>query len=175
MKQTAIGLCVALWALSACSPTENWREIGLQNHPLRAMLPCKPDHAQRPVPLGGHNVVLHVAGCNAGDALVAVMAAQLPHGANVDLALQGWRQSTLAMLPQVSTHHSAWQRTGWLQLPASVVVQGKGTNAQGHAAHISALWGAVASGGHVHVVHAVVHSPRDSQMLAQTLFEGLAP
>ena len=36
-------------ALLACSPTFNWREVRLESTGLKAMFPCKPDHATRNV------------------------------------------------------------------------------------------------------------------------------
>ena len=39
--------------LSACSPEQNWREVGFEGAALKAQLPCKPDRTTRSVPLGG--------------------------------------------------------------------------------------------------------------------------
>ncbi|MFZ3118274.1 MAG: hypothetical protein WA159_08145, partial [Variovorax sp.] len=43
-------------ALSACSPTFNWREVPVGDAGLVAMLPCKPDRATRAMPLGAASV-----------------------------------------------------------------------------------------------------------------------
>jgi len=59
-------LAPALIALAACTPALNWREVPLPPTSAVALLPCKPDHAERTVPLGGAPTVLSVTGCEAG-------------------------------------------------------------------------------------------------------------
>ena len=61
-----------------------------------ALLPCKPDRAERSVPLGGEPTPLSVLGCEAGGATFALMAAKVPAGRAPDALLAGWQQATLA-------------------------------------------------------------------------------
>jgi hypothetical protein len=56
--------------VGACSPSLNWRAVPVQH--LVAMLPCKPDQAQRTVDLAATPYTLAVWGCEAGGALFAV-------------------------------------------------------------------------------------------------------
>ena len=63
-------LCAA--ALTACSPTFNWREVRAEGAGLKAVLPCKPDKSERTVPMAGHDVSLepwprHPPAQNLGD------------------------------------------------------------------------------------------------------------
>ena len=47
-------LCAAVaLAAAACTPSLNWREVRLAPTTAVALLPCKPDRAERSEPLGG--------------------------------------------------------------------------------------------------------------------------
>ena len=164
--------------LSACSPDQNWRDVTLDGSALKAQLPCKPDRTTRSVPLGGVPVDLQVVGCESGSAMLAVMTVALPPGADPHPVLIGWQKATLdnARVPQpLPTGSSAWHRPGQLPLPASVRVQAPGLRANGEPVHMDAVWGAVAEGDHVRLVHAVVYDRKIQPEMAATLFDGIKP
>lgn len=77
-------------ALAACSPVFNWREVPFDGE-LTLLLPCKPDRAQRTLPLGEAAVPLDMIGCEAGGATFAL--ARLPAGdpAQASLRAEAWR------------------------------------------------------------------------------------
>ena len=60
-------------------------------------------------------------------------------------------------------------------MKASSRLQAKGFSPNGQAVNIDAVWGAVADGDRVRLIHAVVYAPKISPDLANTLFEGLRP
>lgn len=64
-RVTAASLLLLL--LAACNPVFNWREVRPDNTALTLLLPCKPDKAQRSVPLGGRPTELAMLACDAGD------------------------------------------------------------------------------------------------------------
>lgn len=73
-----LALCLlALAWLNACSPTLNWREVRPEGTALRLLLPCKPDKAEKAVPLGGQNTRLRMQGCQADGATFAIAVARL--------------------------------------------------------------------------------------------------
>ena len=161
--------------LAACSPEQNWRQITLDGTALKAQLPCKPDRTTREVPLGGVPVQLSVAGCESGDAMMAVMTASLAPGADVQAVLQGWQQATLAHLGAATPETQPWVRAGMLPLQAAQRIRVRGQTADGRAVFTQAVWGAFAEGDHVRVLHVVIHAPKPQDELAQTLFEGVQP
>lgn len=59
-------------SLSACNPTFNWRETRIENTSLVALMPCKPDHQSRALPLAGQRVDMHMTACDAGGATFAI-------------------------------------------------------------------------------------------------------
>lgn len=97
-SRVAMGALVAGWALTACSPTFNWRELRLDGTPLQAQLPCKPEQAQRDVPLGGQPTALHMLSCQAGDLTFALAWADVGQPAAVAAALAAWRAASLQSL-----------------------------------------------------------------------------
>ena len=165
-------------SLTACSPDQNWRDVSLEGISLKAQLPCKPDRTTRSVPLGGVPVDLQVVGCESGTAMVAVMTAMLPAGADANAVLLGWQKATLdnARVQQpLALKPQAWHRSGQMPLAASVRVQAAGLRANGEAVRMDAVWGAVAEGDRVRVVHAVVYDPKIQSEMANTLFDGIKP
>ena len=164
--------------LSACSPNQNWRDVRLDGTALKAQLPCKPDRTTRRVPLGGLPVDLQVVGCESGSAMVAVMTALLPAGADANAVLLGWQKATLdnARVQQpLASSQPAWHRPGQLPLSASVRLQAPGLRANGEPVRMDAVWGAVAEGERVRVVHAVVYDAKIQPEMANTLFDGIKP
>lgn len=83
-------------ALSACSPTFNWRELRLEGAPLVALMPCKPETATRSVPMLGQPTELHMHSCETGGLTFAVAWAKLGDATRAGEALAQWQQAALA-------------------------------------------------------------------------------
>jgi hypothetical protein len=166
-------------AVSACSPSQNWREVAFEGTSFKAQLPCKPDRTTRSVPLGGLPVDLQVTGCESGTAMVAVMTAPLKAGADATAVLASWQKATLdnarVTQPVPPEFRQPWHRPGQLPLASSLRIQAAGQRADGQAVMMDAVWGAVAEGDRVRLVHAVVYDRIVSPELPNTLFEGLKP
>ncbi|WP_225782513.1 hypothetical protein [Xenophilus sp. Marseille-Q4582] len=96
VPRLAATLALASLAM-ACSPVFNWREVPLDGQ-VKALLPCKPDRAERELPLApeGLKATIGMAGCMAGGATFAV--AQWP-GLTAEEAperLKLWQRATRA-------------------------------------------------------------------------------
>ena len=87
---------VALTALAACSPTLNWREVRPDGTPLALLMPCKPDKAQKTVPMAGLPTELMLLSCDAGGMTFAVAVADVKDASSVAAALAQWQRATLA-------------------------------------------------------------------------------
>lgn len=168
-----LGLAVLL---AACNPAQNWRQVTFEGTALKAQLPCKPDRTTRHVPLGGVPLPLHVAGCESGDAMLALMTAALPAGMDPQAVLAGWQQATLAHLhAEGPVQAEAWHRPAMLSLGSAQRVQASGRRQDGQPVTLQAVWGAYAEGGHIRVVHAVVYAGKIAPELASGLFDGVQP
>ena len=80
----------------ACSPALNWRDVRPGDSGLGLLLPCKPDKADKVVPLGPKPTTLSMLGCDAGGATFAVAVADLGDAALVPAVLAQWQLLTLA-------------------------------------------------------------------------------
>ena len=165
--------------LSACSPAQNWRDVAFEGSALKVQLPCKPDRTNRSVPLGGVPVDLQVVGCESGTAMVAVMSAALPAGSDASAVMAAWQKATFdnarVTQPLAAGQQQAWHRPGQLPLATSLRVQAPGLRANGEPVNMDAVWGAVAEGERVRLLHAVVYDRKIEAELANTLFDGIKP
>ena len=165
--------------LSACSPAQNWRDVVFEGNALKAQLPCKPDRTSRNVPLGGMPVDLQVMGCESGSAMVAVMTTVLPPGADASAVMAAWQKATLdnarVAQPLAAGQQQAWQRRGQLPLTTSLRMQAPGQRSSGEPVNMDAVWGALAEGDRVRLVHAVVYDRKIAVELSTTLFESIQP
>lgn len=93
---------------AACSPVFNWREVPVDAQ-LKALLPCKPDRAERELPIApeGLQATLSMAGCMAGDATFAVAAWPGLAADEAPARLQLWQAATRAQWDKAIVQASA--------------------------------------------------------------------
>jgi hypothetical protein len=156
--------------LAACSPALNWREVRADTSSLRFLLPCKPDKAQKRVPLGPSEVQLNMLGCEAGGATFAVAWAELAPGADVAAVLSQWQQLSLQNMRAAAPESSqpikvvgaASKPEPRLTLATGQTADGKPV--QGRAAYFS-------SGSQI--FQAVMYAPKIAPEAADTFFSSL--
>ncbi|MEO5661423.1 MAG: hypothetical protein ABIQ90_16755 [Polaromonas sp.] len=164
-------LTAALLALAGCTPAFNWREVRPDSTRLNLLLPCKPDKAQKVVPLAGRATTLSMWGCDAGGATFAVAVADIGDVAQAAPVLALWQQLTLGNMKAVP---------GSLQqLPlkidgASAAVPVSRVLAQGQRADGTAVSGQVAYFARgAQVFQAVIYAPQIAPEVAETFFSSL--
>jgi len=121
--------------LGACSPALNWRNVTLAG--VQVALPCKPDQAEREVPLAGMDLRLAMVGCEADGGLYAVSHIRLAQGAQGQAVIDAWRAQALqgmraTQAPRVMPVPALGAR------PALMVYQASGINPRGQA--VQARW-----------------------------------
>jgi hypothetical protein len=159
-----------LVALPACSPALNWREVRPEGTRLALLLPCKPDKAEKIVPLGGPATTLSMLGCDAGGATFAVAVADLGDAAKAAPVLAQWQSLTLANMkagaaPQVSP----LKLPGAAALPPASLVKAEGQGPDGKPVSGQAAYFAQGS----QVFQVVMYSPRIAPEVAETFFSSL--
>lgn len=160
----------AMMVLSACSPSLNWREVRPEGTRLALLLPCKPDKAQKTVPLGGPTTTLSMLGCDAGGATFAVAVADLGDAAKATPVLAQWQSLTLANMkagaaPQVLP----LKLPGAAVLPPASLVKAEGQGPDGKPVSGQAAYFAQGS----QVFQVVMYSPRIAPEAAETFFSSL--
>lgn len=157
-------------ALPACSPTLNWREVRPEGTRLALLLPCKPDKAQKIVPLGGPATPLSMLGCDAGGATFAVAVADLGDAAKVAPVLAQWQSLTLAnMKASAAPQVLPLKLPGAAALPSATLVKAEGQGPDGKPISGQAAYFAQGS----QVFQVVMYSPRIAPEAAETFFSSL--
>jgi len=161
----------ALTALAACSPTFNWREVRPEGTGLSLLLPCKPDKAQKVVPLGGRATSLSMLGCDAGGVTFAVAIADVGDATQAGQVLAQWQTLTLANMKALP----ASQQPLALKIPGAspslpvARLQGQGQRADGAAVSGQAAYFAQGS----QLFQAVMYAPKIAPDVAETFFASL--
>lgn len=165
----------AAWIGTACSPVFDWRDVRVAPVNAAAVLPCKkPDRLERAIPLGGIPTPLHVAGCEAGGATFALMAAVLADGQPVDEILAGWQQATLDNMraDAGSVQREPFRPLGGLALPHAQHLTMAGQQADGKPVRGQAAWTAhQAADGRMLLLHAVMYTQRKQDHAVDIFFE----
>ena len=169
-RLATLALAAAALTLTACSPSLNWRQVRSDAAPLTLLLPCKPDRAQKEVPLGGVPVTLSMLGCEADGVTFAVSVADIGDTTRASAVLAQWQALTLAHMRAQAPNLQPAKVPGAGTDPAPVRVQARGQQADGRAVEGQALYFARGS----LLVQAVVYAPRIAPEAADTFFGGLA-
>ena len=159
----------ALLFLLACSPSFNWRDVHPENTRLSLLLPCKPDKAEKVVPLGGRPTTLAMLGCDAGGATFAVAVADLGDEARVAGVLQQWQSLTLANMKAVAPQLMPLKLPGAGGGPAPVLVKAQGRRADGTTVNGQAAYFAQGS----RVFQVVMYAGKPLPEQAETFFSSL--
>ena len=165
----AIPASAALLFMLACSPSFNWRDVRPENTRLSLLLPCKPDKAEKIVPLGGQPTTLAMLGCDAGGATFAVAVADLGDEARVAGVLQQWQSLTLANMKAVAPQLMPLKLPGAGGGPAPVLVKAQGRRADGTVVSGRAAYFAQGS----RVFQVVMYAGKPLPEQAETFFSSL--
>ena len=161
----------ALLALAGCSPALNWREVRPEGTGLALLLPCKPDKAQKVVPLGGQPTQLSMLGCDADGATFAVAIADVGDPLQTASVLALWQDLTLANMKATSESRQPLPLKIPGASPATPVtrLQAQGQRADGTAVDGQAAYFAQGS----QLFQVVMYAPRIAPEVAETFFSSL--
>jgi hypothetical protein len=119
----------------------------LEQAPLVALLPCKPDQASRELAFGSGKLTVHMLGCESGDATFTVAAAAVPDPAQLAATLALWQRSTLTQLQAPQASLTPFKLDGSSPVAAASRALAKGSAADGSPLTVHAAW--FARGGQV--------------------------
>jgi hypothetical protein len=162
----------AALALAACSPTFNWREVPIADAGLVALLPCKPDRANRALPLGAESVQVDMAGCETGGATFAIAHASAGSPLQAEAWLNAWRAATRTQLGEAQATEAPATLKRATAAPAPVRLDAQPP--QQGAAPVQILWFAQSQkDGRVSLYQATVLGRPSAPEAAKTFFDGL--
>ncbi len=164
----SISALVVLACLMACNPTFNWRDVRPDGTQLALLMPCKPDAAQKMVPMAGQPTALNLLSCDTGGVTFAVAVADVKSLPDVPRALAQWQSATLAnMKAAPDTLGVAFKLPGL----ASTGVLVKATGRRGDGQVVSSQAAYFVQGSQV--FQAVMYADKISPEVAETFFSGL--
>jgi hypothetical protein len=169
LRSTAVAAVFSFFALAACSPTFNWREVPVPPTTLKAAFPCKPDKGSRQVPMGGREVALQVLGCDTGGATFALLFADIGNAGRSAEVLTQWKQATLSNLRTGQGQERPFLPPGAIALRQSTQVVASGRRPDGSKVESHAAYFARGS----HVFQAVIYSDELKPEWAEPFFSGL--
>lgn len=156
--------------LLACNPAFNWRDVRPDNTALNLLLPCKPDKAQRNVPLGGRPTQLAMLGCDAGGATFALAVATVPDASQSAAVQAGWQAATLANMKAIGPGQTTTLKVPGASLqPPAVLVQASGQRADGQPVYSQAAYFAQGR----QLFQAVIYAGKLQPEVAETFFSSL--
>lgn len=155
--------------LQACSPSLNWREVHLAGGELKAVLPCKPDQAQRRQSLAGYEIELNMMGCEASGALYAISAAELATPAQAQQVQAQWQTNLLATLQAQGAVRQAYAIRGANAQPEALQLQASGRAADGRVLTVQAVWFMRGT----RLYHAAVYAERLTTAMSEPFFSGM--
>ena len=166
--QSLIYTVLALAGLAACNPTFNWRDVRPEDTRLSLLMPCKPDKAQKTVPMAGQPTELMLLSCDAGGVTFAVAVADVKDALLVKDALVQWQGASLTSLKaSLATPGTAFKLTG---LPSgAVMLSATGKRANGQTVSSQAAYFAQGS----QVFQAAIYADKLAPDVADTFFSGL--
>lgn len=152
--------------LAACSPALNWRNAALGE--LSFTLPCKPDRAQRAVPLGGQSLDMEMVGCEADGALFAVSRVGVPPGTDAEQLQAQWQAASLLQMKAQGSPFLAPLNASAQALPLrGLTASGKAGDGQVVQARLA--WVAAGTG----VYHFAVYAARIAPEMVEPFFDGV--
>jgi len=172
IRRAAVLAAAAVLAV-ACSPVFNWREVPV-GESLVAMLPCKPDRAERSLPMDATTVSIDMAGCEAGGATFVV--ARLPGGdaSQAEARLAAWRRAARSPWTGAQLTEAPWKLPRAATAPAPWALDVANTAADGRPPEAHLRWFAGPDGqGGTTLYQAMVLGRPSAADAAETFFDGL--
>jgi hypothetical protein len=161
-------------ATMACTPVFNWREVPVGEGDLVALLPCKPDRAERALPLGAESVRVDMAGCEAGGVTFAIAHAEASGPAQAQAWLDAWRAATRRQLAGRELTESPASLPRASAAPAALRLDARGDAARKPAmASARVLWFARQHPRGVSLYQATAIGEPSAPDALETFFEGL--
>lgn len=167
-------LVVVLGLLTvACSPGLNWRDVRPTKAPLQALFPCKPEEAERRLPIGEQTVLMRMLACEADGATFTLAYADINQAPRLGEVLEVWRTATLRQAKAAPTTGVPFLPKGALGLSQSTKVVARGEKPDGSAVTIHAVWFAQGSTVFQAAVYSSSRSADTHLSAADTYFSGL--
>jgi hypothetical protein len=168
-RRLALLLCCFGTTLVACSPALNWRDVRPEGTFLVGLLPCKPDHGARVLPMGAKPLTITMMGCDANGATFTLAHVAVQDVNEATTVLTQWQAATLNTLRAQTLSAAPFALKGSSAQPAAVQVRALGVRPDGKPVSLQAVW--FVAGGHVFQV--AMYADQAQPEVAEAYFSGL--
>lgn len=165
---TLVACCLGA-VLSGCSPALNWRDVRPEGTSLVGLLPCKPDHGARVLPMGAKPVTITMMGCDANGATFTLAHVAVQDAGGAATVLTQWQAATLSTLRGQTLSALPFPLKGSSAQPAAVQVKAVGVRPDGKPVSLQAAW--FAADGRVFQV--AMYADQAQPEVAEAYFSGL--
>lgn len=100
-------LAATVFALAACTPKYDWREVRGTNAPYTVALPAKPSSMSRPINLDGLQFSMTMTAAEVDGVTFAVGSAELPDAAKSQIALNALKTALVKNIGGTLRHEKA--------------------------------------------------------------------
>lgn len=107
-----VGASLGLFALSACAPALDWRDVRPEGAGVQLQFPCKPNGQSREIMLAGQRVKLALHACAAGGTTWGLAVADVKQPAQVGPALAELAASAASNLGAAADKSLPWRVSG---------------------------------------------------------------
>jgi len=125
-------------AVVSCTPALDWREVRPEASDIQALMPCKPQPAERRVPLAGQAVKMHLSSCPAGGSTWGLAFADMGDPARVGEGLSALQTSAASNIGARAGAVQALEVPGATPQPLSgrTVLEGRLPDGQSMQMHV---------------------------------------
>jgi hypothetical protein len=133
-------LIVLAWALAACAPALDWREVRTEGAGLVGWLPCKPERFDRRLEVAGQAVRMRLMSCAAAGATYAIGELELPDPSRAGAVLEALQGAMARNLGEAAPQRAPWSVPGAVALAQMQRVRASGTLGDGTAVRAEAVF-----------------------------------
>ena len=133
------------------------------------LLPCKPDHGARVVPMGAKPLTITMMGCDANGATFTLAHVAVQDANEAPRVLTQWQAATIGTLRGQTLSAMPFSLKGSLAEPAAVQVSAVGVRPDGGPVSLQAVWFAVAG----RVFQVAMYADKAQPEVAEAYFSGL--
>jgi hypothetical protein len=133
-------LIVLAWALAACAPALDWREVRTAGGGLVGLLPCKPERFERRLEVAGQVVRMRLLSCAAAGATYAIGELELADPSRAATVLEELQAAMARNLGEAAPQRAPWSMRGAVALAPTQRVRASGTLGDGTAVRAEAVF-----------------------------------
>jgi hypothetical protein len=131
---------VLAWALVACAPALDWREVRSAGGELVGLLPCKPEAFDRRLEVAAQAVRMRLLSCAASGSTWAIGELELTDPSRAGAVLAALQAAMARNLGDAQPRRMPWSQHGAMALAETVRLRAAGSLGDGNAAQAEAVF-----------------------------------